>query len=53
VRKSVANHLNDITKDHPDWVLGLIEGWNLDNPHTAWIARHALRSLIKQATPVP
>jgi hypothetical protein len=29
-------------------VLGLIEGWNLDNPHTAWIARHALRSLIKQ-----
>lgn len=48
VRKSVANHLNDITKDHPEWVLGLIEGWNLDNPHTAWIARHALRSLIKQ-----
>ena len=48
VRKSVANHLNDITKDHPDWVLGLIEGWSLDNKHTAWIARHALRSLIKQ-----
>ncbi|OAE11542.1 DNA alkylation repair protein [Pseudomonas simiae] len=48
VRKSVANHLNDITKDDPDWVLSLIEGWHLDNPHTAWIARHALRSLIKQ-----
>lgn len=48
VRKSVANHLNDITKEHPDWVLSLIEGWPLDNPHTAWIARHALRSLIKQ-----
>ncbi|MCU1759474.1 DNA alkylation repair protein [Pseudomonas sp. 14P_8.1_Bac3] len=48
VRKSVANHLNDITKDHPDWVLDLIEGWSLDNKHTAWIARHALRSLIKQ-----
>ncbi len=48
VRKSVANHLNDITKDHPDWVLSLIEGWNLEHPHTAWIARHALRSLIKQ-----
>lgn len=48
VRKSVANHLNDITKDHPEWVLGLIEGWNLDNPHTPWIARHALRNLIKQ-----
>ncbi|WLH70393.1 DNA alkylation repair protein [Pseudomonas sp. FP2309] len=48
VRKSVANHLNDITKDHPEWVLSLIEGWSLANPHTAWIARHALRSLIKQ-----
>ena len=48
VRKSVANHLNDITKDHPEWVLDLIESWSLDNKHTAWIARHALRSLIKQ-----
>lgn len=48
VRKSVANHLNDITKDHPDWVLDLIEAWSLENKHTAWIAKHALRSLIKQ-----
>jgi 3-methyladenine DNA glycosylase AlkC len=48
VRKSVANHLNDITKDHPEWVLEKIEGWSLDNKHTAWIAKHALRSLIKQ-----
>ncbi|WP_095151268.1 DNA alkylation repair protein [Pseudomonas sp. Irchel s3b5] len=51
VRKSVANHLNDITKDHPEWVLELIEGWSLDNKHTAWIAKHALRSLIKQGNP--
>ena len=48
VRKSVANHLNDITKDHPDWVLDTLEGWSLEDPRTAWIARHALRSLIKQ-----
>ena len=48
VRKSVANHLNDITKDHPEWVLDLIEGWSLENKYTAWIAKHALRSLIKQ-----
>lgn len=48
VRKSVANHLNDITKDHPESVLDLIEGWSLENKHTAWIAKHALRSLIKQ-----
>ncbi|SIQ99219.1 3-methyladenine DNA glycosylase AlkC [Pseudomonas sp. B10] len=48
VRKSVANHLNDVTKAHPEWVLDTIEGWSLDNKHTAWIAKHALRSLIKQ-----
>lgn len=48
VRKSVANHLNDITKDHPQWVLQRLEGWPLEQPHSAWIARHALRSLIKQ-----
>lgn len=48
VRKSVANHLNDVTKLHPDWVLGRLKIWPLDNPHTAWIARHALRTLIKQ-----
>lgn len=47
VRKSVANHLNDITKDHPAWVLNRIEGWDLENAHTAWIAKRALRSLIK------
>ncbi len=47
VRKSVANHLNDITKDHPAWVLDRIERWDLESVHTAWIAKHALRSLIK------
>ncbi|WP_346334594.1 DNA alkylation repair protein [Prosthecobacter sp. SYSU 5D2] len=49
VRKSVANHLNDITKDHPAWVLDLLQGWPLAaSPHTTWIARHALRTLIKK-----
>ncbi|POA37856.1 DNA alkylation repair protein [Pseudomonas sp. GW456-12-1-14-TSB6] len=48
VRKSVANHLNDVTKKHPEWVLDTVEGWSLENKHTAWIAKHALRSLIKQ-----
>lgn len=48
VRKSVANHLNDITKDHPAWVLDRIESWNLANLHTAWIAKRALRTLIKK-----
>jgi 3-methyladenine DNA glycosylase AlkC len=51
VRKSVANHLNDIAKDRPDWLLDLFEAWPKDNPHTAWIIRHALRTLIKQGNP--
>lgn len=48
VRKSVANHLNDISKDHPDWLFGFIADWPLEQPHTAWIVRHALRTLIKK-----
>ncbi|MES2046151.1 MAG: DNA alkylation repair protein [Pseudomonadota bacterium] len=48
VRKSVANHLNDIAKDNPDWVLERIEGWPRDNAATTWIARHALRTLVKR-----
>lgn len=47
VRKSVANHLNDISKDHPDTLLDQLETWPLHQPRTAWIARHALRTLIK------
>jgi 3-methyladenine DNA glycosylase AlkC len=48
VRRSVANSLNDITKDNPEWALERIEGWSLDSPGTAWIAKHALRSLVKK-----
>lgn len=48
VRKSVGNHLNDIAKDHPAWVMDRLEGWPLHQPHTAWIAKRALRTLIKQ-----
>jgi 3-methyladenine DNA glycosylase AlkC len=48
VRKSVANHLNDIAKDHPGRVMSLLESWPLaDDPHAAWIARQALRTLVK------
>jgi 3-methyladenine DNA glycosylase AlkC len=48
VRKSVANHLNDISKDHPAWMMEQLERWPLDDPHTAWIAKRAVRTLIKQ-----
>jgi hypothetical protein len=48
VRKSVANSLNDITKDHPDWVLARLGVWDLTSVHTAWIAKRACRTLIKR-----
>lgn len=51
VRKSVANHLNDITKDHPAWVLARIESWDRASPRIAWIAKRALRTLIKRGDP--
>lgn len=51
VRKSVANHLNDITKDNPDWVLEKLERWPMEDGHTAWIVKHALRTMIKKGEP--
>jgi 3-methyladenine DNA glycosylase AlkC len=48
VRKSVANHLNDITKENADYMLSLITSWDKTNPHTAWIIKHASRTLIKK-----
>lgn len=52
VRRSVANHLNDITKDHPERVLDLLENWAAGaGPERMWIIRHALRSLLKAGHP--
>lgn len=48
VRKSVANHLNDITKIDPGWVADFLEQFSIEKPETAWIAKHALRGLIKK-----
>ena len=48
VRKSVANHLNDISKDNADYLLRTLKTWNQAHPHTAWITKHATRSLVKQ-----
>lgn len=48
VRKSVANHLNDLSKDHTDYMLDVVNGWDIANPHTAWIIKHACRTLIKK-----
>jgi len=49
VRKSVANNLNDISKDNPDAVIQCCQQWSREaTPSCQWIIRHALRSLIKQ-----
>jgi 3-methyladenine DNA glycosylase AlkC len=48
VRRSVANSLNDISKDNPDWMVALCERWAIpSHEHTDWIIKHALRSLVK------
>jgi 3-methyladenine DNA glycosylase AlkC len=51
VRRSVANHLNDITKDHPERVLDLLSAWDLTQPDHRWIAKQACRTLIKRGHP--
>lgn len=48
VRKSVANNLNDISKDHPGVVLALAKRWKGTSAETDRILKHALRTLIKQ-----
>jgi len=48
VRKSVANHINDISKDHPNLVLELTKKWHGKTKNTDWIVKHALRTLLKK-----
>ncbi|MBL4670285.1 MAG: DNA alkylation repair protein [Flavobacteriales bacterium] len=48
VRKSVANHINDISKDHPNLVLELTKKWYGKTKNTDWIVKHALRTLLKK-----
>lgn len=47
VRRSVANNLNDISKDHPELVLDLAERWYGHTERTDALVRHALRGLLK------
>lgn len=51
VRKSVANNLNDISKDHPELVLQLAQSWIRSHPYTDWIIKHACRTLLKKGDP--
>lgn len=52
VTRSVANHLNDLSKLVPDAVLARLAQWEAEGRQSAkeldWMKRHALRTLIKQ-----
>jgi 3-methyladenine DNA glycosylase AlkC len=49
VRRSVANHIGDIAKDHLDFALDLCESW-LPNAskELKWVIRHAVRHPAKK-----
>ena len=48
VRRSVANNLNDIAKDHPDLVLEVAQRWLGQSAETDRLVRHACRTLLKR-----
>jgi 3-methyladenine DNA glycosylase AlkC len=48
VRRSVANNLNDIAKDHPEIAVEVCRRWSAGaTAERRWIIKHALRSLVK------
>jgi 3-methyladenine DNA glycosylase AlkC len=52
IRRSVANNLNDISKDHPDLVLELLAEWqDPEDENRCQLIGHALRSLVKAGHP--
>ena len=55
VTRSVANHLNDISRIDPDLVMDTLGEWRKSgkqNPEEMdYILRHALRTLVKQGNP--
>ncbi|WP_329455175.1 DNA alkylation repair protein [Streptomyces sp. NBC_01497] len=52
VRRSVANHLNDLSRDQPDLVIGTARRW-LGTPDatTERLVRQGLRTLVKRGHP--
>jgi 3-methyladenine DNA glycosylase AlkC len=52
VRRSVANNLNDIGKDHPALLTAVARQWlEGAGEERRWIVNHALRSAVKRADP--
>jgi len=48
VYRSVANNLNDISRDHPQRVLEIAARWQGQSGTADWVVKHACRSLLKQ-----
>lgn len=51
VRRSVANNLNDIAKDHPETVKTIAKKWLGTSADTDRLVKHACRTLLKQGDP--
>lgn len=51
VYRSVANSLNDISKNHSKLVLDLGKKWVGKSETTDWVLKHALRTLLKKGEP--
>lgn len=52
VRRSVANNLNDLSKDHPDLVIATCTRWWKDGDASRRrLVKHALRTLVKKGDP--
>ena len=51
VRRSVANNLNDISKDHPALALQIAQKWKGLGADTDAIIKHGLRTLLKAGDP--
>ncbi|SDE61951.1 3-methyladenine DNA glycosylase AlkC [Blastococcus fimeti] len=53
VRRSVANHLNDLSRDEPDLVLDTARRWlDAPAPATPALVRRGLRTLVRRGHPV-
>ena len=51
VRRSVANNLNDISKDSPQILIEIAKKWLRKNSETDWLVKHACRTLLKKGKP--
>lgn len=52
VRRSVANHLNDLARHAPGTVVATATDWlSAADSNTGWVVRHGLRTLVKKGHP--